>query len=327
MLRRRNLLAALALPLVGTASAAPLREVSMGLASTSFATAPARLADLLGLYEKHGLKPHLIVMENASAATTALIAQSVDSALSGPGELVVAQARGQKVIILANVYAGLSGSLVLAKAIVDKLGFAPTAPVSNRLKALDNLVIASPSATAAYTVAVRTAAKSAGARIRFTYMSLAAMPAALDAGAVQGFIAGAPFWAQPIRKDTGVLWISGPKGELPPESVPASSANLQVMQDYAAAHPDWARDLAAVFADFAAAMEQRPAEVKRAVAELYPELDQATLDLLFAAEASAWATEKPTPQDLARDIAFVKSIGTPIPQIETLDPGAMIFAP
>jgi ABC-type nitrate/sulfonate/bicarbonate transport system substrate-binding protein len=319
------LLAALIPALTGTAFAEQARDVSMGLASTSFATAPARIAKELGLYEKHGLEPRFTVMDNASAATTALISRSVNAALSGPGELVIAQARGQKVVVLANIYAGLSGSLVLSKSVADKLGTAPSAPIAERLKALDGLVIASPSATGAYTVALRGAAKSAGANIRFTYMALAAMPAALESGAVQGFIAGAPFWAFPIRKGSGILWISGPKAELPPENMPASSANLQVFSDFAAANPDWAKSLATVFTDLATAIDERPADVKAAVAKLYPDLDPGTVDLLFAAEAAAWKTKPATPADMARDIAFVKSIGTPIPQIDSIDPASMIY--
>ena len=56
------------------------------------------------------------------------------------------------------------------------------------------------------------------------------MTAALESGAIQGFIAGAPFWAAPIVKGSGVLWISGPKGELPAEHVPVSSSNREYIQ-------------------------------------------------------------------------------------------------
>ena len=69
-----------------------------------------------------------------------------------------AHARGLKVVVLANTYAGFSGTLVLSKSVVDKLGVSPTAPIAQRLKALDGLVIGSPSATGAYTVTARAAA-------------------------------------------------------------------------------------------------------------------------------------------------------------------------
>ncbi len=311
--------------MTGAACAQQMREFSMGLASTSFATAAARIAKEMGLYEKHGLEPKFVIMDNASAATTALISKSVDSALSGPGEVVVAQARGQKVVVIANTYAGMSGSLVLSKATADKLGVSPSAPISGRLKALDGLVIGSPSPTGVYTVSMKGAAAAAGATVRFTYMAQPAMTAALESGAIQGYIGGAPFWAAPIVKGSGVLWISGPKGELPSEHVPVSSSNLQVMRGFAEANPDVMKRLAAVFGDLTKAVEERPADVKAAVARLYPSLDTSTLNLLFEAESLAWKVKPVTAMDMAREVAYVKSIGTPLPQIDSIDPASMLF--
>jgi ABC-type nitrate/sulfonate/bicarbonate transport system substrate-binding protein len=309
----------------GAAFGQGAQELSMSLASTSFATAAPRIAKELGLFDKRGLDPRFVVMDNASSATAGLIAKSVDSALSGPGEVVAAQARGQKVVVVANTYMGLSGSLVLSKATADKLGVAPSAPVAARLKALDGLVIASPSATGAYTFALKGAAGAAGANVRFTYMAQPAMLAALDSGAIQGFIGGAPFWAAPVLKGSGVLWISGPKGELPAAYTPASTANLQVLRSFADANPATVRRVGEVFADLAKAIDERPAEVKSAVARLYPTLDGATLDLLFTTEARAWRAKPPTAADMAHEIAFIKSSGTPIPQLDSVEPAAMLL--
>lgn len=307
------------------ASAQQARELTMGLASTSFATVVPRIAQEMGLYAKYGLEPKFTVMDNASGATTALISKSVESANSGPGEVVVAQARGQKVVVVANTYAGMSGTLVLAKYVADKLGVAANAPVSSRLKALDGLIIASPSATGVYTISLKNAAAAAGASVRFTYMALSAMPAALDSGAVQGFIAGAPFWAVPIVKGNGVMWISGPKGDLPAEFVPVSSSNLQMMRAFAEANPAVAKSLASIVGDVAKAVDERPADVKAAVAKLYPNVDAATLDLLFAAESVAWKVKPVTPKDMAHEIAYVKKVGVPLPQIDSVNPASMIF--
>ena len=309
----------------GMAFGQEVREFSMSLASTSFATAAPRVAKELGLFEKHGISPRFVVMDSANAATTALISKSVDSALSGPGELVVGHARGQKIVVVANTYAGLSGSLVLAKSAADKLGVSPTAPVAARLKALDGLVIGSPSATGAYTVALKGAAAAAGANVRVTYMAQPAMVAALESGAIQGFIGGAPFWAAPVRKGSGVVWLSGPKGEFPPEFSPIMSSHLQTLRGFAEANPAIVKRVAEVFNDLSKAIDERPLEVKAAVARLYPSLDAKTLDLLFAAESRAWKTRPATARDMAHEIAFVKLSGTPIPQLDSVDPAAMLL--
>jgi ABC-type nitrate/sulfonate/bicarbonate transport system substrate-binding protein len=301
------------------------REIAFGVASGSLVAAPPRIAKEMGLFEQHGLAARMVMMDSANAATTALISGAVHVNISGPGELVVAQSRGQKVVAIANTYGGLGGSLVLAKSVADKLRVKANAPVAERLKALDGLLIASTTATSAYTVAYKSAAKAAGADIRFTYMTLPAMAAALESGAIQGYIAGAPFWAAPVVKGTGVLWISGPKRELPPEFSPVSSANLQMMRAAAEADPKLVAAIVDVFADFALALDTRPAEVKAAIAKLYPDLDAATRDLLFGSEALAWKPPRLTVQDMTHEIAFVKANGAQLPGIDTIDPAALLF--
>ena len=114
----------------GSAQAQTLREISVALPSRSLVAAPPRIAKEMGLFDKHGLNPKFVVLDSANAATGALISKSVDISISGLVEVVAAQARGQKVVVFANSYTGLSGSLVLSKAVVDKLGIAPSAPVS-----------------------------------------------------------------------------------------------------------------------------------------------------------------------------------------------------
>jgi ABC-type nitrate/sulfonate/bicarbonate transport system substrate-binding protein len=264
------------------------------------------------------------VMDSANAATTALISKSVDFAVSGPGEIIAAHSRGQPVVSLANAYAGFSGTVVLAKSVADKLGVAPNAPVAARLKALDGLLLASPSATGAYTISTRGAAAANGATVRFSYMAQPAMLAAMESGAVQGFIGGAPFWSAPVLKGSGVVWLSGPKGDIPADYVPVAMATLQTMRGHADANAAQVKRLAEVFADLGKAIDERPAEVKAAVAKLYPNLDAATLDLLFSAEVRAWRTKPLTAKDMAHEIAYMKLSGAPLPRLDSLDPAAML---
>jgi hypothetical protein len=56
----------------------------------------------LGQFGKYGLDPKFIVMDSASAATTARIAKSINLAVSGRGELVIAWGRGQQVVVTVN---------------------------------------------------------------------------------------------------------------------------------------------------------------------------------------------------------------------------------
>jgi ABC-type nitrate/sulfonate/bicarbonate transport system substrate-binding protein len=151
------------------------------------------------------------------------------------------------------------------------------------------------------------------------------MPTALESGAIQGDIASAPVWAMPVAKGVGIVWISSPKGDLPPDSTPGASGHLQAMREFAEANPDLTRRIAAVLVDLARAIDDRPTEVKAAVAQLFADLPPSSLDLLFASEAPSWQAQPATTEEMAHEIAFVRLTGTAPARIDRIDPAAMLF--
>ncbi len=324
--RRDMVLAAL------TAAALPpalaqqaLRKVAMGLAGQSMIASIPRFAKEMGLFEKRGIDINFVSMDSANASATALIAGSVEVAFSGTVELITARARGRDVVAIANTYGGLGGSLVLAKSVADKLGVAASAPMTARLKALNGMTIASPSATSAYTVSYKGAASAAGVDLRFTYMAMPAMQAALESGAIQGYVASAPFWVMPIVGGSAVLWVSGPRAELPAEMRPRSNSVLLTMRDTIKANPEMVKSVAAVFADFVEAIDKRPADVKAAVVKVFPNVDARTLDVLYESESLAWKARPLTAADIVHEIAYTKLSGAPLPGIEGIDPASMVW--
>jgi ABC-type nitrate/sulfonate/bicarbonate transport system substrate-binding protein len=302
------------------------RDVSIGLASSSFATAALRIAHELGLVARHGINPKFVVTESSGVALTGVISKSFDLAIIGLPELVLAQARGQKIVSIAMVYGGFATSMVLSKVAARKIGVAPTAPVKQRLKALDGLLIATPSATAGGTVAFKSAAQAEGANVRLTYMAQPAMQAALETGAIDGYLSSAPFWAFPVVKGDGHVWISGPKGDFPSISTPTVTALLVARREFAEANSELMNVLKTIVADLGKAIEQRPDEVKRAVGRLYPELSGAALDLLFDVESLSWNGKQMNAADMAREISMVKAIGVSLPPlIDSIEPATMLF--
>jgi ABC-type nitrate/sulfonate/bicarbonate transport system substrate-binding protein len=318
---------ALLVGLTGAAGAQAPQEVAIGLASRSFVSSGPRIADEMGLFAKHGIKPKFGVIDGANGTLTALISKSIDVAMSGTPDAIAAQARGQKVVVIANTCAGLSGSLVLSKSAAERLGVSATAPAAERLKALNGLTIASTSPTSSFTVSYGGASRAVGADVKFTYMALPAMVAALESGAIDGYIGTAPFWVRSVQKSGAVMWLSGPKGELPPEYTPASCANLQVMRDYADAHPDIVKAIAAAEADYTKAVETDPAGLRAAIHRLYPDYDDKTVELMLSVEADAWRKSRPlTAADMAHEIAYVKMGGGNLPpQIDTIKPADLIY--
>jgi len=319
----------LAVALLGTMSAAPVlaqapREITIGLSSASTVAAAPRVAQELGLFDKRGLTPKFVVLENTSAATAAILSKSVDVALVGPGDVVAAQARGQSVVFLAGAYTGFGGSLVLAKATADKLGLAASAPVPERLKALDGLLLGTASATSPYTVALRSAMRTVDANPRFAYLSVPGMAAAMESGAIQGFIVSASFWVPPVLKGSAVLWLDGPRGDFPRDSIPVLTLGIAASRDWVQAQPAVAQELRGVMADLSRAIAERPAEVKAAALRLFPNVERSALELMLQAEMPAWRSRVLTARDMAHDLEFVKSMGAPIPGIDRVEPAAML---
>ncbi len=304
-----------------------LRDITIPISSFSFATGGLRIAVALGLFAKNGLNAKVVAMDSANAATSALIAGSVDVVASGPGELVAAQSRGHPVVLIVDVYRGFGASLVLAKTAAAQTGVDPAAPAAQRIKALDGLIVASASVTSSYTVSFKGAADAVGAKIRFVYMAQPAMAAALENGAVQGMIASAPFWGVPVARGAGVLWLSGPKAELPADNMPASTESIQAMRPFAEANPKLMQQLIASIRDLGAMIVAKPDVVKAAAAKLYPDVDAATMDVLFAAEANNWNTRPMTPADMQHEIDFIRSGGASLPGLDRLDPAQLLYTP
>ena len=324
-LTRRSLAAAALLLGAGVASAQQLRAISIVTSSASIPAGAARIAKEMGLYEKHGLQARVTPADTGSVASAALLAGAVDFVTTGPSDVVSAQGQGQKVVVLTSGYRGFAATLVLSKAAAEKVRVSPTAPVAQRLKALDGLTIATTSASSTFAVGPKSATESVGAKMNFTYMAQPAMVAALRRGVIDGFIASAPYYLQPSTDGTGVIWIHGPKGEWPRLSAPVNSSVLIVKREFADANPDLMKRVIAVFADFWKAVEERPADVKAAMAKLWPDLDAKTLDLLFASESQGFKAGPVSADDMAQEIAFMKLGGVNLPQMDRLNPAAMVF--
>ena len=321
----RLIIGAAALVAASAASAQQLQEVTIGLSSSSLGAAGYRLAKELDLFKKQGLEPKFVVMDSGNAVTTALISGSLQLALAGMGEIVAAQARGRELVAATNTYGGPSGTLVLAKAVADKLSVSPNASPTEQLKALDGLVIAGTTPTSSNIVSLGAAVKRAGGALRPAYMAQETMQAALESGAVQGFIAAAPFWSFPITRGTAVLWLSGPKGELPPDLASASSNMVQVMRPFGEANRDLLKKMDAIYQDFQKALDERPADVKAAISKLYPSLDRAIVDMLYEAESVAWRAQPLKPEDVAKEINLVKMSGSQVPDLDKINPAAALL--
>ena len=302
-----------------------LRPVTITLSSSSLGVGAPRVAKELGLFEKHGLSAKIVPVDSGPTAMSALISGTADATMVGSGTLIAAVARGQKIVSIANGYTGFATTMVLAKATVERLHVSPNASVTDRLKATKGLTIGTPEATGASTLGFKAAAATVGVSMRFAILPQTTMPAALERGAIQGYLASAPYWAVSVTNGSGVVWVSGPKGELPLGTANVSSTQLQMLRATADRDPDLVRRLRAVYGDLHQAIVERPADVRAATGRAFPDLDPKLLDVVFPSEAAAWNASPLTVADWAGEIAFVKNSGTAIPGIENVTPEALMY--
>lgn len=291
----------------GRAQTTATQEILVAVSSTSFVLGGFLIGMKAGIFERNGLAPRLITMDSGNAAMAALIGGSVQFAVTGPPETLAARARGQDVLIVANLYSGLAGNVVLAKAVAAKTGVSPTAPVKDRLRALDGLLLAVPSATSSLLAPVRAAAEDAGAHIRLTYMAQGTMPAALENNAIQGMVASLPFAGTPILRGTGVLWINGPGGELPQDVLPSSSSAVQTTAGYLKANRETIGRLQKSVVDIAAFVQSDPPGAQRALAAAYSQLGPAEIELAFSQQWRNWTKPFLTAADIRQELKLLKA--------------------
>ncbi len=289
------------------------KKITIGISSNSLALSSARIAEELGLYKKHGLDAKITALDSASMATSALIGGSLDFACVNPTDAVLAKTRGQDLVVLRSLYSGFPAVVIISKAAADKAGVAATAPLSQRMKALDGLVVATPSATSSYTVSLKATAEAEGANLRFTYMALPSMVSALQTGNVQAIVASSPFYVAPLLAGTGVIWLNGPQNEYPPKYSLSNSVTLITTRAFATENADTIRRANEVFADLGKIVQDRPADIKGALAKLYPDVDARSLDLILEAELKSFIGKESTVEDMARTIDFVKLSGIAVP--------------
>jgi ABC-type nitrate/sulfonate/bicarbonate transport system substrate-binding protein len=309
--------------MVSASTAQNLEKITIGLSSSTLPASGARIAKELGLFEKHGLDADMRVMDAGAVATMALISGSFDFTMTGPEDVVVARGRGQDIVLVLTPYLGFAGTLVIKKSVADRLGVSPSAPVAERLKALNGLSIASPSATSPFTLSIKGSAAALGSSPNFSYLAQPAMEAALQTGAIDGFQASSPVWTFPVLKGNAVVWMSGPKGDYPSEFVPRAVGTMHAKGDFVRSRPQTIAKVRATFNDLKQAFRDRPNDVKAAVARLYPTLAPDALDLAFQSEAHAFGSARPlTVDDMKHQIAYMRKAGVELPA--DLDAAAML---
>ena len=327
-LGRRELVASiaagLAMPHLARAEGA-IEDVRFVVNAASFVVAVLKVGDVSGVFARHGLRPALVVMDSGAAALSALIGGSAPFSVNAPSETLAARVRGQDVLILANLYAGMAASLLFSRDVAAKAGLTHESPLHDRLRALDGQVVAVPSATSAPLGPIRIAAERAGARMRLVYMAQGAMAAALEKGAIAGMIAASPFVEPVLLHGIGLLWINGPGGDLPPDLRLSSSATVQATPGTLRDRADTVARLRVAIADTGRFIANDHAAAQSALARSYPQMGAAEIKLGFEQQWRNWTEPSLTVDRIRNDIRLL-ALATKIPGVEAID-AASVLAP
>lgn len=319
-----GLAAGLATPYLSRAEGA-IEEIRFVVNAASFVVAVLKVGEISSVFARHGLRPALVVMDSGAAALSALIGGSAPFSVNAPSETVAARTRGQDVLILANLYAGMAASLLFSQDAAAKLGLTRESPLHDRLRALDGQVVAVPSATSAPLGPIRIAAEREGARMRLVYMAQGAMAAALEKGAIAGMIAASPFVEPVLLRGIGTLWINGPGGDLPPDLQLSSSATVQATPATLHDRADTVARLRAAIADTGRFIANDPSMARDTLARSYPQMGEAEIKLGFEQQWRNWTKPSLTLDDVRNDIRLLASAAK-IPGLEAINP-ADVLAP
>ena len=299
--------------------------ITIGQSSTSIPVNTPRLVDALGLFEKNGLKPTFVTMDSGAGSMTALVAGSVDFTTAGMDELLALRAQGQQSIaILINVYRGQSGIIVVSKDLAAKLPAKEGDPANARLKALNGVTVAAPSASSSMVGSIKLGAAAVGAEVKFTYMAQTAMMAAMSAKSIEAYIASSPFPDQAVDAGIAVRWIRGPKGEFPEAATTNAASALMVSRAYVERNPEIVRRVRAAFDEMVAIVRDHPDQALAALKKLYPDQKDSVIKSAFEENAPNWLHPDLSTADLRKEIEMRK--GGSLQNLDKIDPPSLIIS-
>jgi len=197
----------------------PVR-IAVGGDSLSYSTAwTARGA---GLFEKAGLDVTWSpTVPNAAQSMAVLLGGETDVLQGNFTTAMAAAVAGRDVKVFAAGAVGYTNFIVVSKAKADefaKTGVTAQSPIADRIRALRGLRIGTGSAAGPGPIALQKALKTVGMDIARDVKSIDIAPdpslAAFRAGQLDANMGSVPNAVIAVLDGTGVMWISGPSGEV-----------------------------------------------------------------------------------------------------------------
>jgi NitT/TauT family transport system substrate-binding protein len=245
-----------------------LPEITMLTAVPNFAFAAIWVAEQLKYFEQEGVRVKLTPAAGGSPCQSAVVGRSAQFCASSSEGLVLAQVEGAPLVAIQAHNRALTLSVVLRKAIVDKLGLTRESPIDARLKSLLQLgTIGATSPGAVSEQIFKFLAKKAGgdpAKLKFAYLGAAELPASLMNNVVDGYALSPPSAEITEPSGKGYVLIPLGKGEVP-ELTDYPYEVLMARPDYLEANPKIATAVARAISRGGALFSQKPEAAKSAL--------------------------------------------------------------
>ena len=245
-----------------------LPEVSLLTAVPNFAFAAIWVAEQLKYFEQEGVRVKITPAPSGSVCLNAVVGRSTNFCASTSEGLVLARAEGAPAMAIQAHNRAMTLSVVLRKAIVDKLGVTRESPIGARLKALTQLgTIGATGPGAASEQIFKFLVKKAGAGgtvLKFVYIGAPELPASLMNNVIDAYALSPPSAEITEPSGKGYVLIPLGKGEIP-ELTDYPYEVLMVRPDYLGANPQIASAVARAISRGGALFRSNPEAAKTAL--------------------------------------------------------------
>jgi NitT/TauT family transport system substrate-binding protein len=294
VLCRRLLLAIALLPtlLAQHARAEELEDINFAYPGFALSLADIFIADDLDLWAKHGLRPKEIQIAGLGSIN-AVISGSVDFAEASALSTMRAAARGQRLLIVANLHTRPMVQVSLRKEIAAAAGIGPDTPFAKRGLALKDKIVVVDSINSVIHAYVRLIVARAGLdpeAVRIAPMQPLDMLAAYEKGQIDGMAQTLPWPMKPVQEGTAVMIGDGPKGE-PADLNPSVNTVVVTKAETCEKRPSLCFKVGQTIADVVDIIEDRPAEALAILKKRFNTLDGKLMEAAF--EEVRIATARP----------------------------------
>lgn len=245
-----------------------LPEVTMLTAVPNFAFAAIWVAEQLKYFEQEGVRIKITPAPSGSVCLNAVVGRSTNFCASTSEGLVLARVEGAPAIAIQAHNRAMTLSVVLRKAIVDKLGLTRESPIAARIKALTQLgTIGATGPGAASEQIFKFLVKKAGGIgtiIKFVYIGAPELPPSLMNNVIDAYALSPPSAEITEPSGKGYVLIPLGKGEVP-ELTDYPYEVLMVRPDYVEANPKIAMAVARAISRGGALFRSKPEEAKAAL--------------------------------------------------------------